>query len=91
MLLIIPCFNEEEWIERTILSCINQDYPVDKLEVIVVDDCSTDNSVEKIKQTINKLDNEAERFETKNRLKYIVQDKNKGKREALKRSNKPRT
>lgn len=24
--IIIPCFNEEEWIQRTILSCINQDY-----------------------------------------------------------------
>lgn len=82
---VIPCFNEEEWIDRTILSCINQDYPVDKLEVIVVDDCSTDNSVEKIKQTIDKLYNEAERFETKNRLKYIVQGENKGKREALAR------
>ncbi|WP_370835437.1 glycosyltransferase [Clostridium tertium] len=39
--IIIPCFNEEEWIQRTILSCINQDYPIDKLEVIVVDDYST--------------------------------------------------
>lgn len=45
--IIIPCFNEEEWIQRTILSCINQDYPIDKLEVIVVDDCSNDKSVEK--------------------------------------------
>ncbi|MBE6063726.1 MAG: glycosyltransferase family 2 protein [Clostridium butyricum] len=82
---IIPCFNEEQWINRTILSCINQDYPIDKLEVIVVDDCSTDNSVEEIKSTIEKLYNEAERFETKKRLKYIVQDANKGKREALAR------
>ncbi|SCY93870.1 Glycosyl transferase family 2 [Lysinibacillus sp. SG9] len=38
--IIIPVFNEEEWIHRTISSCINQYYPVDKLEVIVVDDCS---------------------------------------------------
>lgn len=83
--IIIPCFNEEEWIDRTILSCINQDYPVDKLEVIVVDDCSTDNSVERIKETIDTLYNEAERFETKKRLKYFVQDQNKGKREALAR------
>ena len=82
---IIPCFNEEEWISRTILSCINQDYPIDKLEVIVVDDCSTDNSVEEIKAIIEKLYNEADRFETRKRLKYIVQDANKGKREALAR------
>ena len=83
--IIIPCFNEEEWIDRTILSCINQDYPVDKLEVIVVDDHSSDNSVERINTTIDTLYNEAERFETKKRLKYFVQEDNKGKREALAR------
>ncbi len=80
---IIPCFNEEEWIDQTIFSCMNQDYPVDKLEVIVVDDCSNDNSVAVIKEAINKLHHEAERFLTKERLKYIVQKENKGKREAL--------
>lgn len=83
--IIIPCFNEEEWIERTILSCINQDYPIDKLEVIVVDDCSNDRSVEKIKEIIDKLSNEAERFDTKYRLKYFVQKENLGKRDALSR------
>lgn len=81
--IIIPCFNEEVWIERTILSCINQDYPIDKLEVIVVDDCSNDKSVEKIKETIERLSSEAERFETKHRLKYFVQENNLGKRDAL--------
>lgn len=81
--IIIPCFNEEEWIERTILSCINQDYPIDKLEVIVVDDCSNDKSVDKIKETIERLSSEAERFETKQRLKYFVQENNLGKRDAL--------
>lgn len=81
--IIIPCFNEEEWIERTILSCINQDYPIDNLEVIVVDDCSNDNSVDKIKETINKLNNEAERFDAPNRVKYFVQERNLGKRDAL--------
>lgn len=81
--IIIPCFNEEEWIHRTIRSCINQDYPVDKLEVIVIDDCSNDNSVQKIKETIDTLYKEAERFKTKSRVKYIVQSQNKGKREAL--------
>jgi hyaluronan synthase len=80
---IIPCFNEEEWIDRTIKSCINQDYPVDKLEVIVVDDCSNDNSVEKIRQTVGSLYREGERFKTKERVRYVVQSQNKGKREAL--------
>lgn len=81
--IIIPCFNEEEWIQRTILSCINQDYPIDKLEVIVVDDCSNDHSVEKINEIIDKLYNEAERYQTKDRLKCFVQEQNLGKRDAL--------
>ena len=50
--IIVPCFNEEKWIQHTILGCINQDYPIDKLEVIVVDDCSNDHSVDKIKEII---------------------------------------
>jgi len=81
--IIIPCFNEEEWIDRTILSCINQDYPIDKLEVIVVDDYSNDNSVAKIKETIDKLNNEAERYDAPQRVKYFVQERNLGKRDAL--------
>lgn len=81
--IIIPCFNEEEWIERTILSCINQDYPIDNLEVIVVDDCSSDKSVDKIREIINRLDAEEERFDVPCRIKYFVQEKNLGKRDAL--------
>ena len=53
--IIIPCFEEEEWIQRTVHSCINQDYPVDKLEVIVVDDCSKDRSAERVEEIIAKL------------------------------------
>lgn len=81
--IIIPCFNEEEWIGRTIMSCINQDYPVDKLEVIVVDDRSTDGSVSSIQKTVELIHREAERYATKDRLTYTVLEKNGGKREAL--------
>lgn len=81
--IIIPCFNEEEWISRTILSCINQDYPVDKLEVIVVDDRSTDGTVKEIEKTIEMVHREADRFMTKERLKMHVLPVNGGKREAL--------
>ncbi len=83
--IIIPCFNEEEWIDRTITSCINQDYPIDKLEVIVVDDCSNDRSVEKIKETVDLLSKDGARFNVGDRLKYFVQPQNKGKRDALSR------
>lgn len=80
---IIPCFNEEKWIHRTILSCINQDYPIDKLEVIVVDDHSTDASAERIREVIERVHQEAERFATRDRLKMYVLEQNGGKREAL--------
>lgn len=83
--IIIPCFNEETWISRTILSCINQDYPVDRLEVIVVDDCSTDRSVEVIEETIAQIRAEGEQFQAASRLRYVVQDRNKGKRDAMAR------
>lgn len=82
--IIIPCFNEETWIQTTILSCLDQYYPVDKLKVIVVDDCSTDRSVEKIEELYQKLlKSEAERYRIKDRFKYFVQEKNAGKRDAL--------
>ncbi len=81
--IVIPCFNEEEYIARTIMSCIDQDYPLDKLEIIVVDDGSSDRSVEVIKDTITKLWNLDERFQTKNRIRVFIQKHNQGKREAM--------
>lgn len=81
--IIIPCFNEETWIGRTIQSCLNQDYPVNKLEVIVVDDCSTDRSVEVAKETIEKLSRDNSRFRVRERVQIIRTEKNGGKREAL--------
>jgi len=81
--IIIPCFNEEEWIHRTILSCVNQNYPIDKLEVIVVDDRSTDRSVEQIEKVIEMIHNEADRFMTRERVRMHVLPENGGKRVAL--------
>ncbi len=42
--IVIPLFNEGRGIYNTILSLLEQDYPKDKLQVVVVDDCSTDDS-----------------------------------------------
>lgn len=83
--IIIPCFNEEEWIQQTILSCVNQDYPIEQLEVLVVDDCSTDKSVEKAKEIIDKLERDNPRFKIRERVSIVVQEVNKGKRDALAR------
>lgn len=81
--IIVPCFNEETWIQQTILSCMNQDYPVDKLEVLIMDDCSTDASIEKIKEITDRLGLEEPRYRTKERIKYVKAEINKGKREVL--------
>lgn len=42
----IPCYNQENFIETTIMSVLSQDYP--NLEIIVSDDYSSDNTNEKI-------------------------------------------
>ncbi|ARK21789.1 MULTISPECIES: glycosyltransferase [Sporosarcina] len=81
--IIIPVFNEEEWIHKTIYSCLNQNYPIDKLEVIVVDDQSTDLTVENVWKAVEKLGQEDEVYKIKERLQVYVMPKNGGKREAL--------
>lgn len=45
--ILIPCYNAEQWIEQAIDSALNQTY--DNFEVIVIDDGSTDRSLEIIK------------------------------------------
>jgi cellulose synthase/poly-beta-1,6-N-acetylglucosamine synthase-like glycosyltransferase len=40
--IIVPCFNEERTVAKTIHSLLALHYPADKLEIIVVDDGSTD-------------------------------------------------
>ncbi len=41
---VTPMFNEGEGIRRTIRSILAQNYPREKLSIIIVDDCSTDES-----------------------------------------------
>ncbi|RKM56898.1 glycosyltransferase family 2 protein [Butyrivibrio sp. CB08] len=82
--ILVPCFNEEQWIHRTITSCMNQEYPIDKLEVIVIDDHSSDHSVDRIKEIVERIQAEApEIYHADERLSYFVQPRNMGKREAL--------
>ncbi|WP_315452337.1 glycosyltransferase [uncultured Selenomonas sp.] len=86
--IIIPCFDEEEWIQRTVHSCINQDYPVDKLEVIVVDDCSNDNSAARVREMITQIkaaDTSDNAYHVSERIRFLQQPKNMGKRDAMAR------
>ena len=49
--IIIPCFNREKLISRSIRSALHQrNIDRSKYEIIVIDDCSSDNSLEKIQE-----------------------------------------
>ena len=47
--IVIPCYNEEKTIKKTVETLLNSDYPGLK-KIFVVDDCSLDNSYEIIKK-----------------------------------------
>lgn len=43
--IVVPCFNEQDTIEKTLRSALALDYPRGKLSVVVVDDGSTDGTL----------------------------------------------
>lgn len=43
---VMPVYNEEHYIKKCVDSLLLQDYPIDKMEWIFVDGCSTDRTVE---------------------------------------------
>ncbi|MDB5121056.1 MAG: putative glycosyltransferase O-antigen related protein [Sphingobacteriales bacterium] len=48
---VIPVYNAEATIKETITSCLNQTLP--PFEIIVIDDCSTDKSIQVIKKSFD--------------------------------------
>ena len=52
--IIVPAINEEKTISDTIESLLNLDYPKDKLEIIVVNDGSTDNTKQVVEKYLDK-------------------------------------
>src|SRR4030067_2556851 len=53
--IVTPSYNQAEFLEKTILSVINQDYP--RLEYFVMDGGSTDGSLEIIKRFEHRITN----------------------------------
>ena len=61
---VIPLYNKDAYITQTLNSVLNQTYQ--NFEIIVVNDCSTDNSISKVKAVHD------------NRIKIIEHSENKG-------------
>jgi glycosyltransferase involved in cell wall biosynthesis len=51
--IIIPCYNARQWVEEAIESCLNQTYP--NVEIIVVDDGSTDGSLKVLRRYLPRI------------------------------------
>jgi biofilm PGA synthesis N-glycosyltransferase PgaC len=51
--IVVPAHNEAAVIDRCLNSVKAQDYPHDKLEIIVVDDGSTDETVDRVEEHVN--------------------------------------
>jgi len=66
--IIVPSYNQGQFLERTILSILNQNYP--NLELVIIDGGSTDNSVNIIKKYEKYID-------------YWVSEKDRGQSDAL--------
>ncbi|MBV8759140.1 MAG: glycosyltransferase [Deltaproteobacteria bacterium] len=74
---VIPMFNEGAAIKETLQSILDSDYPKHKLEVVCMDDCSTDNSFEMAREVARS---------SGGRLKVIRNRQNLGKRRSINRA-----
>ncbi len=71
---VIPMFNEGEAVRETLQSLLDSTYPHNKLRIICVDDCSTDDSYEQAREIARK---------SGGRLKVIRNRVNLGKRRSI--------
>jgi cellulose synthase/poly-beta-1,6-N-acetylglucosamine synthase-like glycosyltransferase len=71
---VIPMFNEGAAIKETLRSLLDSAYPQGKLQIICVDDCSTDDSYEHAREVAKK---------SGGRLKVLRNRQNQGKRRSI--------
>jgi hyaluronan synthase len=70
---IIPAYNEEKSVYDTIKSIVNTNYPKDKINIIVANDGSTDNTQFEVERAV--VD-----FGKNNKITFLNHKKNSGKR-----------
>ncbi len=68
--IIVPCFNEEKTIVKTVHSLLKLDYPRNRLEILVIDDGSSDKTLERAK-TLEKY-TQVKVFHKPNKGKYTA-------------------
>lgn len=73
--IVVPAYNEGEAVARTIHSCIGLEYPDDRLEIVVVNDGSTDDTWEHMREA-------AARY-PEGRVRCVDLGGNRGKRAAM--------
>ncbi len=71
---IVPAYNEGELVYKTLHSLAESDYPIEKLQIISIDDGSQDDTWQWMQKA---------KAELGNRISIYQQPKNKGKRHAL--------
>ena len=55
--IIVPVYNVEKYLKKCLDSLVNQHYDKKKYEICIINDCSTDNSINVIREFINKYNN----------------------------------
>ena len=55
--IIIPTFNVEKYIHRCLDSIVSQTYGIENLEILLIDDCSTDHTLKYLKEFESKYSN----------------------------------
>ncbi len=69
--MIVPCFNEEKTLAGTVESLLGMDYPKDKLEILIVDDGSSDQT-QKIGEALAKTHPQVQFFSKENGGKWTA-------------------
>jgi len=72
--IVMPAFNEQDAIARSLRSLLAVDYPAHKLEIVAIDDGSTDATLAELRTV---------EAESAGRLRVIVFPENRGKRAAM--------